>query len=158
MRAFALKRFWPKLAQVEYDLGKIEESARHLTNIAVSNEREQPWFTDFISHVENEHKINWEEQVQKPSLRAIRCILEAVAVKSPPEGIAQNGHSRAMYGVDIMLEQTDNGEICPKILEFNFNSDCSRVSELCPEFYEEILAATYLEKLDDIQYFDLNMF
>ena len=174
-----MKRFWPKLAQVEYDLTKIEETARHLTNIAVSHEREQPWFTEFISAVENEYKINWENDVQNPSLKAVRCILEAASQKSPPEGVGQNGHCRlvllklyytiisqsvfnlifrAMYGVDIMLEQKENGQVCPKILEFNFNADCSRVSQIYPKFYEEILAATYLERLDEIDYFDITKF
>lgn len=63
-----------------------------------------------------------------------------------------------MYGVDIMLEQKENGHVCPKILEFNFNADCSRVSQIYPKFYEEILAATYLERLDEIDYFDLTKF
>lgn len=103
IRAYALKRFWPKLAQVEYDLTKIEETARHLTNIAVSHEREQPWFTDFISAVENEHKINWETDVQNPSLNAVRCILEAASQKSPPEGVGQNGHCRLVLKSVIIL-------------------------------------------------------
>ena len=70
-----MKRFWPKLAVKSYDLEvhkkyahspvrrvvikvflfqKISDTGRHLTNIAISEEREQPDYRDFVKQFENE--------------------------------------------------------------------------------------------------------
>ena len=72
----------------------IEDLQRHLTNIAISNESTQPWFTDFISQIEHESGLNWEIDIQNPTLRAIRDILKAVSSKTNPEGICQFRNSR----------------------------------------------------------------
>ena len=61
LEAYAMKRFWPKLASKSYDLEvnsllkscwvitsqKINDVGRHLTNIAISEERNQPDYRDF---------------------------------------------------------------------------------------------------------------
>ena len=74
LEAYAMKRFWPKLAVKSYDLEvhkirlysavrrvvikvflqKISDTGRHLTNIAISEEREQPDYRDFVKQFENE--------------------------------------------------------------------------------------------------------
>lgn len=109
LRAFALKRFWPKLAIVPYNLELIEDLQRHLTNISISNERTQPWFTDFVRQIESETTLDWERDVQLPTLVAIRDLLEAAALKDPPEGICQNNNSRyislfGLYVITLILE------------------------------------------------------
>jgi hypothetical protein len=49
-----------------------------------------------------------------------------------------------------MLEKNDDDSVTPKILEFNFNADCSRVAEIYPNFYEEVLNAAYCGNLDGL--------
>ena len=94
LKAYAFKRFWPKLAVVPYNLDIIEDLQRHLTNIAISDERTQPWYTDLIKKIEKETKLSWENDIEKPTLRAIKDILYACATKLPPEGIAKFPNSR----------------------------------------------------------------
>ena len=54
-----------------------------------------------------------------------------------------------------MLERLPNDKVMPKILEFNFNADCSRVAQIYPQFYEEILNATYCNNFTNLDYIDL---
>ena len=70
---------------------------RHLTNIAISNERTQPWFTDFIEQIESETSLKWETDIELPTLTAIRDLLLAASSKDPPEGVGQFNNSRYVY-------------------------------------------------------------
>ena len=47
----------------------------------------------------------------------------------------------------------ENKRVEPKILEFNFNPDCSRVSQIYPNFYNDILDLTYSETLPETEYY-----
>ena len=52
-----------------------------------------------------------------------------------------------------MLNYENRKRVEPQILEFNFNPDCSRVSNIYPNFYHDILDLTYSETLPDRDYY-----
>ena len=88
------------------------------------------------------HGLNWAEHVEKPTLEAIRTILEK-AGEDPSKGVTQLENCRALYGVDVMLQHNANDSVQPIILEFNFGPDCSRVASINSSFYQEILDLAY---------------
>lgn len=51
--------------------------------------------------------------------------------------------SRAMYGVDIMIDEDD---FEPKLLEFTFSPDCIRACKFYPTFFEDVFQGLFLDK------------
>ena len=88
------------------------------------------------------HGLTWEAHVEKPTLLAIKTILEK-ASESSQKGICHQNNCRALYGVDVMLQHNPNDSVQPIIMEFNFGPDCSRVASINEDFYQEVLDLTY---------------
>lgn len=60
---------------------------------------------DFIKGIEAQYpSIKW-ETVQKRINDMFRKTFEAAAAADPPVGFGKTHQSRAMYGIDIMLDQ-----------------------------------------------------
>ncbi len=89
------KRFWPKFAARPYDSDSFTDLQAHLTNIAISEERVQPWFTDFIKLFEDDTGYDWEQDVQNPTSRAIKeCLTAAASCEFSAGKIKQLQNSR----------------------------------------------------------------
>ena len=58
----------------------------------------------------------------------------------------QDDKSRAIYGVDIMIDQET---MEPKLLEITFSPDCKRACEYYPNFYNEVFEALFMDTLSD---------
>ena len=61
--------------------------------------------------------------------------------------------SRALYGVDVILEDLEEGKVQPKIMEFNFGPDCERVTSIYSKFYSDVVPLMFAEELPHGDYF-----
>lgn len=73
---------------------------------------------DFIQSFETAHpQIQWSTMQQRINQMLRQAF--AAATPSPPQGIGANRQSRAMYGIDLMIDQ----DFQPVLLEVNFSPD-----------------------------------
>nr|CAB3501841.1 unnamed protein product [Digitaria exilis] len=99
--------FWVRLANNPYTLEKTSffEYETHFTVM-------------FVKEFEKEHQVKWLE-IHESVRSMIRCVFESAAAVHPE---MQNPSSRAIYGVDVMLDN----RFKPKILEVTYCPDCGR--------------------------------
>ena len=65
-----------------------------MTNIAISEERNQPDYKEFIENFESNSDFSWSDDVETPTLSAIRELLKAATSEEYPNGIQQLSNSR----------------------------------------------------------------
>ena len=70
--------------------------------------------------------------------KMLRNTFIAAALKYPN---MHNEKSRAMYGIDIMI---DAETMEPKLLEITFAPDCNRACQYYPSFFNEVLETMFL--------------
>jgi len=75
--------------------------------------------------------VQW-QTVHGKIRQLLKMTLLAAHIKHPE---MHSDHSRAVYGVDIMIDEDD---FEPKLLEFTFSPDCIRACKFYPSFYNEI--------------------
>ena len=148
LKVYAYNRFWLRLANEKFELNKYDVYEKHFT---VMNYNEAPLekllCEDFIAKFENQHpEHNWNDQVQKKIFKMFRQVFEGACALEPPQGIAHNSQSRAMYACDLMLNWEDQGQMVPKILEINWGPDCDRACDYYPEFFNDIFSTLYLDE------------
>ncbi len=89
----------------------------------------------------------------------IRNVFEGASKEEPPKGIAHNPQSRALYGVDVLLEwRNDNNQlktIQPMICEVTYMPDCMRTCQTRPEFYNDVFNALFIENSQNNYIFEI---
>ncbi|XP_078164148.1 tubulin-tyrosine ligase [Carex rostrata] len=112
--------FWVRLANNQYTLERssLFEYETHFTvmnYIGKLNHKNTP---DFVKEFEEEHQVKWME-IHDRIRKMIRCIFESAA---SVQADMHSSQSRAIYGVDVMLDSL----FMPKILEVTYCPDCTR--------------------------------
>ncbi|CAJ0957839.1 unnamed protein product, partial [Mesorhabditis belari] len=152
VKAYVYKKFWTRFAINQFTLTRLDDPETHFTvfNYADKNKILQMQCEEFVKQIENTHKqLKWVE-VEKKIYESIRGLLEAASKDDPPCGVAENPQSRAMYGVDVMLqwnnrEKTDLGV---SILECNFMPDCERACLYYEDFADTVFETLFLGNIN----------
>ncbi|XP_052181367.1 uncharacterized protein LOC127794380 [Diospyros lotus] len=112
--------FWVRLANNPYSLDKrsLFEYETHFTVMNYRGRLNHMNTPEFVRQFEQEHEVKWLDIHQRVK-KMIRLVFEAAAVVHPE---MQSPKSRAMYGVDIMLDS----RFQPKLLEVTYCPDCTR--------------------------------
>ena len=134
------KMFWIRSANKEYNNESLsfDDYEAHFTVMNYSQfQMKTVYDKDFISYLK-ERNIEWEPIYNKLKAKVKNVML--MACKDCPQMI--NYNSRAIYGLDVMLDE----ELDPYIIEINYQPDCTRACKFIPEFYNDIFSTLFFEK------------
>uniref|UniRef100_M4EH54 Tubulin--tyrosine ligase-like protein 12 SET-like domain-containing protein n=2 Tax=Brassica campestris TaxID=3711 RepID=M4EH54_BRACM len=112
--------FWVRLSNNPYSLEKHSffEYETHFTVMNYGRKLNHKPTSEFVREFEQEHNVKWMDIHEKVK-QVIRQVFEAAALVHPE---MKSDKSRAMYGVDVMLDSSFQ----PKILEVTYCPDCMR--------------------------------
>ncbi|XP_055940746.1 tubulin--tyrosine ligase-like protein 12 isoform X2 [Argiope bruennichi] len=149
---FVYERFWLRFANKPFSLEDFEDYEKHFTVMNYSDFPLQQMFChDFIKQFEKVHSPHKWSDIENKIYKMIKDIFIASALREPPAGIGSFPGSRAMYGLDIILEWDRNHnepQINPVLLEVNWMPDCKRACDYYPEFYDDILSVLFLNEIE----------
>ncbi|XP_058080681.1 uncharacterized protein LOC131228849 [Magnolia sinica] len=120
LEIFLADIFWVRLANNPYSLDKstLFEYETHFTVMNYIGKLNHMNTPDFVMEFEKEHQVKWLDIHQRVR-NMIRAVFESAATVHPE---MHSSFSRAMYGVDVMLDSTFQ----PKLLEVTYCPDCTR--------------------------------
>jgi tubulin--tyrosine ligase-like protein 12 len=112
--------FWVRLANNTYTLDKrsLFEYETHFTVMNYRGNLNHMNTPEFVKEFEQEHQVNWMD-IHARVKKMIRSVFESAALVHPE---MNSPKSRAMYGVDVMLDS----KFQPKLLEVTYCPDCAR--------------------------------
>ncbi|KAH1232276.1 Tubulin--tyrosine ligase-like protein 12 [Glycine max] len=112
--------FWARIANNQYSLDRssLFEYETHFTVMNYRGTINHKNANDFVREFEEEHQVKWLD-IHTRVRKMIRSVFEAAAGTHPE---MQSPTSRAMYGVDVMLDSSFQ----PKLLEVTYCPDCTR--------------------------------
>ncbi|XP_047322133.1 tubulin--tyrosine ligase-like protein 12 [Impatiens glandulifera] len=112
--------FWARLANNAYSLDKnsFSEYETHFTVMNYRGTLNHMNTADFVRAFEQEHQVKWLE-IHVRIKKMMKALFESAAFVHPE---MHNPMSRAMYGVDVMLDCNFQ----PKLLEVTYCPDCTR--------------------------------
>ncbi|KAH6779152.1 tubulin-tyrosine ligase [Perilla frutescens var. hirtella] len=112
--------FWVRLANNTYSLEKHSffEYETHFTVMNYRGRLNHMNTPEFVKEFEQEHNVKWLD-IHLRVKQMIRSVFEAAAAVHPE---MHSPTSRAMYGVDVMLDS----HYQPKLLEVTYCPDCAR--------------------------------
>ncbi|XP_020582182.1 tubulin--tyrosine ligase-like protein 12 isoform X2 [Phalaenopsis equestris] len=112
--------FWVRLANNQFTLEKssLFDYETHFTVMNYIGRLNHMNTPEFVQEFEEEHQVKWLD-IHESIRNMIRSVFDSAATVHPE---MHSSFSRAMYGVDVML---DCG-FMPKILEVTYCPDCSR--------------------------------
>uniref|UniRef100_A0ACD5WEV0 Uncharacterized protein n=1 Tax=Avena sativa TaxID=4498 RepID=A0ACD5WEV0_AVESA len=115
--------FWVRLANNQYTLEKTSffEYETHFTVMNYTGKMNHMNTPEFVKEFEKEHQVKWLE-IHENIRKMIRRVFESASAVHPE---MQNTFSRAIYGVDVMLDN----KFKPKILEVTYCPDCTRACQ-----------------------------
>nr|AAO13468.1 Hypothetical protein [Oryza sativa Japonica Group] len=149
--------FWVRLANNQYTLEKTSffEYETHFTVMNYIGRMNHMNTPEFVKEFEKEHQVKWLE-IHGRIRDMIRCVFESATAVHPE---MQNPFSRAIYGVDVMLDNKFN----PKILEVTYCPDCTRACKYDTqalvgsqgvirgtEFFNTVFGCLFLDELKDV--------
>lgn len=103
----------------------------------------------FKVEFEKQHGVKWVD-IQKKINEVFKKIFIAASSADPPNGLANNIQCRAMYGIDLMI----NEKFEPEILEVNFNPDCTRACNYDPQFFDNVFSVLFLKEEEKSPWLD----
>ncbi|KAL5768517.1 hypothetical protein ACOSP7_015062 [Xanthoceras sorbifolium] len=135
--------FWVRLANNPYSLEKHSffEYETHFTVMNYGRKLNHMNTPEFVREFELEHQVKWLEIHQRVK-KMIRSVFESAAVVHPE---MHSPISRAMYGVDVMLDSSFQ----PKLLEVTYCPDCTRA---CKYDMEALPSGEILKACDFFNY------
>ena len=107
---------------------------------------------DFISKFEAQYPdFPWKSVIEPRIFHMLKQIFEGATQLEPPQGVAHNPQSRAMYACDLMLAWNEaRNDMVPKILEINWGPDCKRACDYYPEYFNDVFATLYLDEPQNV--------
>ncbi|KAL3685815.1 hypothetical protein R1sor_003837 [Riccia sorocarpa] len=120
LEVFLCDVFWARFSNNKYttEESSLTEYETHFTVMNYGRQMNHVNTHDFVPEFEREHNVRWKDIHEKVKL-TLRKVFEAPGLVHPE---MQSARARAMYGVDLMLD--DNFE--PKLLEVTYCPDCAR--------------------------------
>lgn len=120
LEMFLTDVFWVRLANNPYSLdnNSLFEYETHFTVMNYRGRLNHMNTPDFVKEFEQEHQVKWLD-IHSRVRRMIRSVFESAALVHPE---MHSPMSRAMYGVDVMLDSSFK----PKLLEVTYCPDCTR--------------------------------
>ncbi|XP_050218847.1 uncharacterized protein LOC126669428 [Mercurialis annua] len=120
LEIFVTDVFWVRLANNQYTLDKNSffEYETHFTVMNYRGKLNHKHTPEFVREFEQEHQVKWSD-IHGRVTNMIRSTFEAAALVHPE---MDSPKSRAMYGVDVMLDSSFQ----PKLLEVTYCPDCTR--------------------------------
>ncbi|CAL9027559.1 unnamed protein product [Prunus brigantina] len=120
LEIFLSDTFWVRLANNQYSLDQhsLFEYETHFTVMNYRGTLNHKNTSEFVREFEQEHQVNWLD-IHSRVEKMIRSVFEAAAQVHPE---MHSTTSRAMYGVDVMLDSSFQ----PKLLEVTYCPDCGR--------------------------------
>ncbi|XP_072045584.1 tubulin--tyrosine ligase-like protein 12 [Amphiura filiformis] len=158
LKLFAYKIFWIRFANKAFSLDHFDDYQKHFTVMNYAEEEEgtdwhQVLWKDFMPAFESQFPGHTWESVESSMHGAIKELFEGAASKPHPYGLTHSPYSRAMYGIDAMLQwQTDEkGDkyMQPMILECNFIPDCERACWHRKEYFDDVFSTLFLDDIKD---------
>ncbi|KAL5219467.1 hypothetical protein ABZP36_020151 [Zizania latifolia] len=149
--------FWVRLANNQYTLEKTSffEYETHFTVMNYIGKLIHMNTPEFVKEFEKEHQVKWLE-IHERIRDMIRCVFESATAVHPE---MQNPFSRAIYGVDVMLDN----RFTPKILEVTYCPDCTRACKYDTQaligsqdvirgsdFFNTLFGCLFLDELKDV--------
>jgi len=137
--------FWIRSANKDYtmDNSTFTDYETHFTVMNYSDyEKKTIYDKEFLEYLK-QNGINWDDIYRKIKTNLKEMFL--IAGKDCPQ--MSDPYSRAVYGVDIMIDEALN----PRILEVNFSPDCTRACNFVPQFYDQIFSTLFLEKDEGVE-------
>ncbi|URE49172.1 tubulin--tyrosine ligase-like protein [Musa troglodytarum] len=118
VQIFLFDVFWVRLANNPYTLEKssLFEYETHFTVMNYRGRLNHMNTPEFVREFEEEHQVNW-QTIHQGIQDMIRSVFDSAAAVHPE---MHNPQSRAMYGVDVMLDHLFK----PKLLEVTYCPDC----------------------------------
>ncbi|GFY80492.1 tubulin-tyrosine ligase [Actinidia rufa] len=153
LEIFVCDVFWVRLANNQYSLDKhsFSEYETHFTVMNYRGRLNHMNTPEFVREFEQEHQVKWLD-IHLRVKRMIRSVFESAAVVHPE---MQSSKSRAMYGVDVMLDC----QFQPKLLEVTYCPDCTRACKYdmeaifgggeivkCCDFYNYVFGCLFLNE------------
>ncbi|KAI4335209.1 hypothetical protein L6164_013878 [Bauhinia variegata] len=149
--------FWVRLANNPYSLEKssLFEYETHFTVMNYRGTLNHKNTRDFVREFEEEHQVKWLD-IHARVRNMIRSVFEAAAVTHPE---MHSPTSRAMYGVDVMLDSSFK----PKLLEVTYCPDCTRACKYDTEtlsggdvakgseFFNNVFKCLFLNELSQVR-------
>ena len=142
---FYSKMFWIRSANKPFsmDSSTFDDYEVHFTVMNYNTFGMQTIYnTDFINYLK-EHNIDWDIIYKK--LKKQLEVVFLLAGKDCPQMINEN--SGAIYGLDAMID----ADLEPKIIEINFQPDCTRACKFVPEFYNDLFSTLFLDKPSGVE-------
>ncbi|KAK4415764.1 Tubulin--tyrosine ligase-like protein 12 [Sesamum alatum] len=120
LEIFLADIFWVRLANNSYSLEKHSffEYETHFTVMNYRGRLNHMHTSEFVKDFEQEHQVQWMD-IHLRIKQMIRSVFESAATVHPE---MHSPMSRAMYGVDVMLDSHYE----PKLLEITYCPDCTR--------------------------------
>ncbi len=139
------KMFWVRSANKDFtmDPRTFTDYETHFTVMNYSSfEKKTIYNYEFVEYLEK-NNIKWTDIYEKIKFSVKNLFL--MAGKNCPQ--MSDPYSRAIYGIDIMIDQ----ELNPRILEVNFSPDCTRACKFVPEFFDQIFSTLFLENPQGVE-------
>lgn len=137
---FYSKMFWIRSANKNFtmDSSTFDDYEVHFTVMNYNTFGMQTIYnTDFVKYLTSKG-IEWDGIYAKIK-KQIKDVF-VFAAKDCAQMINEN--SRAIYGVDAMIDEN----LEPRIIEINFQPDCTRACKFVPEFYNDLFSTLFLDK------------
>jgi len=140
--------FFLRFSNIDYSLDHFDEYEKHFTVMNYGHQMRQVKDFEFIPELEKQYpNVKW-VNIQARIWAAIKdTYLAATApqtstssVNFTTERIRKCEFSRALYGVDVLLDSEFN----PYLLEFNFCPDITRACKFNPEFLNDVFKLLFL--------------
>ncbi|CAF1593074.1 unnamed protein product, partial [Adineta steineri] len=148
LKLYVYEKFWLRFANKPYSLdNNYDDYQVHFTvmNYRYADNLKKITCEDFIPLFDKQQQhLKWVD-VQENIYSMIRQVFERSILKKPPCGMSPCHRSRAIYAVDLMLDE--NGQ--PYLLEMNFMPDIERACLYYPTFIDDIFRTLFLDESND---------
>jgi tubulin--tyrosine ligase-like protein 12 len=142
---FYSKMFWVRSANKNFsmDSATFTDYEVHFTVMNYNTYGMQTVYDKQFLEFLEEQGISWTPIYEKIK-SAVKDVF-LMAGRSCPQ--MSDPFSRAIYGLDIMIDSSLN----PKILEINYSPDCTRACQFIPEFFNDIFSTLFLNKSSGVE-------
>ncbi|OQS03214.1 ubulin-tyrosine ligase [Thraustotheca clavata] len=146
LQVYVSGAYWLRIANKPFSMDNFDDFQKHFTVMNYTEHNVEEMGNDeFERHFKAEYpNQNW-SVVKVDILESIKGVFTAATKYPAPNGLGKSNKSRALYGVDVMLEWQGD-KIHPVVLECNFHPDLRRASRYYPKFFNDFLNVLVLNK------------